>query len=152
MQNPIKIVSVKEERYVRKGQGKDGSTFELSSEDAREGALKIYTPEGSPKKCFCQMCLKSKDHRFIEVNNLELEPDYYFPQLRIALCLECSKIFESLRQDDRKMNAYLYAIKNAPIPLQGTVDIQIWNNYYIRFTAKHLVEIQEILRQMPTDG
>lgn len=61
--------------------------------------------------------------------------DYFFP------AIECAKRL-----------GYLDAIKNAPIPLQGTVDMQIWNNYYIRFTAKHLVEIQEILRQMPTDG
>ena len=150
LQNPVRIISVDETRSVRKGLGKDGSTFELRSEDIREGALKTYAPEGSPKKCFCQMCLKAKDQKLIEVNNIELEPDYYFPELRIALCLECSKRFESYRNTDHIRTGYLVEIKNPPRSTQGTVDIHIKDSCFIRFTTKHLAEIQEILRWMPS--
>lgn len=35
------------------------------------------------------------------------------------------------------------------IPFTGTVDISIGSNDAITFTAKHLAEIQEILKQNP---
>lgn len=43
------------------------------------------------------MCGPIKPHGFIEVNHLELKPQYSFPQMRIALCQESSKRFEALR-------------------------------------------------------
>ena len=145
---PVEVIPVKEERTVRKGKNRDGSTFDLGSRD-REGALGIYTPEGANKLCFCQMCHNVKPHKLIEVNNIELLPQYYFPQLRIALCLECSKRFESLRNNAAIRVKYIKAIKEASIQDQGTVDICIGREDTITFTAKHLAEIQEILQQMP---
>ena len=90
-------MSVKVERTVQKGQNKNGTMFDLGINDARDGAMRIYTPEGAHNRCFCQMCRKVKPYRLIEVNNIEIRPKYYFPQLRISLCLECSKRFEYLR-------------------------------------------------------
>ena len=49
------------------------------------------------KRCFCQMCKKVKQHGYIEVNNIEANPGFFFPELRISLCLECSKYFISQR-------------------------------------------------------
>lgn len=148
-ENPVKIVSVKVETSVKKGQKNNGDTFDLGINDAREGALKIYAPEGKHGLCFCQMCCHVKSHKFIEVNNIELQSSYYFPQLRISLCLECSKRFESLRGNTAIRNGYIEAIKNALILNQGKVDIAIGKEETITFTAKHLAEIQEILMRIP---
>lgn len=116
-EDPVKVISVKVERNVQKGQTKDGSIFELETDDARSEALNIYTPEGGHniKICFCQMCRKAKPYKFIEVNNIEKSPEYFFPQLRIALCLECSKIFESLRINGAIREKYLASIREAEI-------------------------------------
>ena len=146
---PVAVVSIKEERTVQKGKNRDGSTFDLGIQDARNGALQIYTPEGTNKLCFCQMCHRVKPHKLIEVNNIEVRPQFYFPQLRIALCLECSKRFESLRNNAAIRTEYINAIKSASIQNQGTVDIRIGHEDTITFTAKHLAEVQEILQQMP---
>ncbi|MBR6011958.1 MAG: hypothetical protein IK060_06460, partial [Methanomicrobium sp.] len=114
----------------------------------REGALKTYTPQGCDDDfCFCQMCGKLKYRRFIEVNNLELEPDYYFPQLRIALCLECSKNFEFLRNNQSIRERYIENIKRYHIQNEGVIEIPLYEKESLRFTAKHLAEIQEILIQ-----
>ena len=148
-QSPIKVVSVKEERCVLKGQKGKETPFDLGMQDAREGALRIYAPDEDRTLCFCQMCRRVKPHRLIEVNNIEAQPEYYFPQLRIALCLECSKHFEYLRNNKTIRADYINAIKNASIQDQGTIDIRIGREDTIRFTANHLAEIQEILQQMP---
>ncbi|HPD89233.1 MAG TPA: hypothetical protein PLU75_07165 [Oscillospiraceae bacterium] len=146
-QNLIKVVSVNVEQTVLKGQKNNGETFDLRINDAREGALTIYTPEGAHGLCFCQMCHQVKPHRLIEVNNIEAQPRYYFPQLRISLCLECSKRFESLRSNEEIRNEYIEAIKTAEIQNQGKIDIPIGEET-ITFTANHLAEIQEILTRM----
>ena len=62
-----KIVSVKVERTVKKGQNPDGSTFELINEDTRKGAMRIYTPEGTKNYCFCQICQQINSNELIEV-------------------------------------------------------------------------------------
>ena len=147
--NPIKVVSVVVERSVRMGQNKDGSTFNLNIKDARDGALKKYAPEGRHDLCFCQMCKRVKSKGLIEVNNVELLPEYYFSQLRIALCLECSKRFEILRETDHIRNEFIESIIHYDISDDSSNEIPIGNSETIKFTAKHLAEIQEILKQKP---
>ena len=148
LKNPIKIVAVKVERSVQKGQDANGETFELGRNDARNGALITYAPDGKNKVCFCQMCHKVKQNRLIEVNNIEIKPQYYFPQLRIALCLECSKIFELLRQNVSIRNDFIESIKNSDTLNCGQVDVPIGSEETITFTAKHLAEIQEIMMKL----
>ncbi len=149
--SPIAVISVKEERTVYKGRSKDGSTFNLGIKDSREGVLRIYTPEGAYERCFCQMCHSVKPYKLIEVNNIEVLPRYYFPQLRIALCLECSKRFEYLRGNTSIREEFINAIKKASIQNQGTIDIRIGHDDTITFTANHLAEVQAILQQMPNE-
>jgi hypothetical protein len=148
--NPVRVVSVKVERTVHKGQRNGGEMFDLGINDAREGAIKIYSPEGSKNICFCQMCHSTRPYRLIEVNNIELNPQYYFPQLRIALCLDCSKKFEYLRHNESVRKSFFNSIVSEPISIQGKVDIPIGDDA-ITFTGKHLAEIQEILRNMPSE-
>ncbi len=83
-------------------------------------------------------------------NYLSLLPEYFFSELRIALCLECSKKFEALRNNDSIREAFLKHIKEYDIHVEESkVEIPIGNNDKITFTAKHLAEIQEILKQNP---
>jgi hypothetical protein len=154
MKNPIKIVSVEEMRLVKKGQTPD-ETVSLDIKGARENIMQKYTPRGVRKKCFCQMCRKLFSYEYIEVNNLEYEPGYFFSELRVALCVYCSKTFEMYRDTCNGkthdiQSEYLERIKTAQIPAdQGVIDIPICGGDKIRFTATHLAEIQEILNHMP---
>lgn len=145
------VFTEKVERSVQKGRRKsNGATFDLSGNDVRQRTLEIYTPEGTGKKIsFCQMCLSVKDHKFMEVNNLELKPKYYFYQTRVALCLECSKRFELLRKNNNNREKYLKAICRADVLQGGKVQIPVGDGYTLTFTATHLAEIQEILKRRP---
>lgn len=148
-ESSVRIVATKVERTVYKGQNKNGSLFELGINDAREGALRTYTPEGAHKLCFCQMCHRVKPYRLIEVNNIEVRPRYYFPQLRVSLCLECSKRFEFLRSNTAIREDFIKAIKNTQVQNQGIVEVPIGREDTVSFTAKHLAELKEIFNQMP---
>ena len=149
LKNPITIFSEKVERSILKGRRSNGVTFELSGNDARNNTLQIYTPEGAKKIAFCQMCLRPKPYMLMEVNNLELKPKYYFHQTRVALCLECSKRFEALREKNSIREEYLKAIRNVNISNEGKVVIAVGHEDTLTFTATHLAEVQEILKKMP---
>lgn len=144
--SPVSIVSEKVERSVLKGQLINGKSFFLDGDEARKRTLDIYTPIDSKTVAFCQMCQKIKPHKLMEVNNLEIRPKYYFHQTRVALCLECSKRFEAMREDARIRDSYLETIKNTSIANQGSITIPIHGSDSLKFTATHLAEIQEILK------
>ena len=99
------------------------------------------------------MCRKVKPYELMEVNNIIAAPRYFFPQTRVALCLECSKKFEAIRSANApkgkrgREDPFAAALKAARI-VGGCVDVAIGKES-IRFTATHLAEIQEILRSMP---
>lgn len=149
LKNPVMIFTAKVKRSILKGRRSNGVTFELDGNEARDKTLGIYTPEGAKKEAFCQMCLRCKDYAYMEVNSLELKPKYYFPQTRIALCLECSKRFKALRKNDSVREKYLKAIRNANISNEGKAEIPIAKEAKLTFTATHLAEVQELLKEMP---
>ena len=134
---------------MQKCRRSNGNVFALNGKEAREATLRIYTPEGANNISFCQMCCEPKDWQFMEVNNLELKPRYYFPQTRVALCLECSKRFEALRSNENIRKKYLEAVCNASTSECGKVEISIGSEETLTFTAKHLAEVQELLKNMP---
>ena len=147
----VKIIPVTVERTVYRGKDRNGNVFDLQSRDTREGALHIYASSKKHGICFCQMCKKRKPSSFIEVNNLQILPKYYFPQMRVSLCLECSKIFEGLRKNDSVREEYYNSIKDQKIGTEGNICIPIGNDETLTFTAKHLAEIQEILKRYGSD-
>ena len=146
---PVKIITVEEMRSVQKIKTYDGKLYPYDRTYSRNIMLNNYAPEGRNDLCFCQMCRTPKPKGYIEVNNIEISPEYFFSQLRITLCLECSKKFEALRRNDSIRNAFVESIIDYDIYSEGTVDISIGSNDAITFTAKHLAEIQEILKQKP---
>lgn len=146
--NPVKVVSVEEIRRISKGKKQDGSTFSLDAWGAREHALHTYTPVGTKKDCFCQMCKKVKPYSLMEVNNIEIKPKYFFHEMRLALCLECSKRFEYLRSHQANRIDFIDEIKKVKIESQKTIAIPLGKSSTITFTAKHLAEIQEILKRI----
>ena len=153
LKNPIKIVARKVELTVHKARDSSGREFGLDDRAVREQTLKEYTPDGVHGRCFCQMCRKVKPYEWMEVNNIIAAPRYFFPQTRVALCLECSKKFEAMRSANApkgkrgREDPFAAALKAARI-VGGCVDVAIGKES-IRFTATHLAEIQEILRSMP---
>ena len=152
LQSPRKIVKVKVERTVHKYTDASGNMHGLEDNLVRKQTLSIYTPEGIHGRCFCQMCRKVKPFNLMEVNNIIAEPEYFFHQTRVALCLECSKHFEAIRlsnahrKSGNQIDPFIKAICNASIGNAGYVDVPITREKTIRFTGTHLAEIQEILR------
>ena len=142
---PVSIVSETVERSILRGKRMNGESFDLDGTEARNRTLALYTPEDSEKAAFCQMCGSIKPHMLMEVNNIELKPKYYFPQTRVALCLDCSKRFESMRQDANKRETFLDQIKCTVITKEGKLSIP-FGNEHLTFTATHLAEVQEILK------
>ena len=148
---PAKIITVEEMRSVKKIKTYDGKLYPYDETSSRNDILNIYSPAERNDLCFCQMCRKVKKQVFIEVNNIEREPNYFFTKFGIALCLECSKSFEKLRRNDEIREKYINKIKSTLIQDQGTIEIQIYKDKSLLFTATHLAEIQEILKQKPEE-
>lgn len=147
---PTRIISVEETRIVKKGKREGQPCFDLDYNKARNTMLGIYNPDGANDYCFCQMCKRVKSYEYMEVNSIDVEPKYFFEELRVALCLECSKKYELLRANSAKRNSFIKNILDAEIPDQvGNIDIPLGKDISIKFTAKHLAEIQEIMKMMP---
>lgn len=123
----------------------DGTKQSLDTTAIRNRTINRYKPEESKPVCYCQACLDVKPDSLIEVNNIAVQPRYYWPQMRIALCLNCSKTFEKLRGIDSVREDFFDALRTADIQSPEPIEIPI-GNMYISFTQTHLAEIQEILK------
>ena len=100
--------------------------------------------------CFCQMCGQKKRRQFTEKRSIEKEPAYAWPQMNLCLCLECSKEYVRYRNNKYAWQEFEQSIMDADVTQGGTVDIPIGpeqDNKSITFTAVHLAEVQEIMRQ-----
>ena len=146
---PVRIITVEEMCKVQKIKTYDNRVTPYDRSYSRNIILNTYSPEESRDFCFCQMCRKPKPKVYIEVNSIDILPEFFFPQLRLALCLECSKRFEALRRNEQIRKAFIKRIKEYAISDESIVEIPIGNFDTITFTAKHLAEIQEILKQIP---
>lgn len=141
----IRIEKRKESRLVAYGVPVRGKPFQLSGTEARNAAIRRYTPAGTMEYCFCQMCKNVKHHRYVEVNNIEANPKYYWKELRIVLCLECSKHFEEIRQNKQEWEKFYRALMQIDPNQRAPVDVSIANET-ITFTQTHLAEIQGIMQ------
>lgn len=143
--NARKIIKAEEIRIVDKIQLPNGKQQFVDSSEIRENTLKRYRPALNTDGCFCQMCRAIKSTEYIEVNNICSQPEYYWPQMRVALCLECSKKFKIMRQNREIMEQFYSNIKTSDIQSVEAISVTI-GNADIRFTQTHLAEIQEILK------
>ena len=82
----------------------------------------------------------------MEVNNLQSKPKFYWPEMRLALCLECSKKFETLHSSTIGSQKFERAILAANGSIPSPVKVPIGNDT-ITFTQTHLVQIQMILKK-----
>lgn len=147
MNSPPHTVSIKVEelRTVDKVCLPNGKMQSINSGEIRESTLKRYRPAANTDGCFCQMCRVVKNTEYIEVNNIWSQPQYYWPQTRIALCLDCSKRFKAMRLNKEMIEQFYRSIESANVQSTEAISIPI-GNADIRFTQKHLAEIQAILK------
>lgn len=140
-----KIVKVQVYRTVDKIQKPNGEETSIDSKEIREKTLKRYRPASNTDGCFCQMCRAVKGSEYIETNNIFLKPDYYWPQTRISLCLDCSKKFTMMRMNNDVMEKFYKKIEAADTTSTNAISIPI-GDVDIRFTQTHLAELQEIIK------
>lgn len=139
------IIKVQELRTVDKVRLPNGKEQSINSSEIRENTIKRYRPASNTDGCFCQMCRTVKSTEYIEVNNIWAQPKYYWPQMRIVLCLDCSKRFEAMRSNKEIIEQFYRSVKSANVHTSEPITIPI-GNADIRFTQTHLAEIQAILQ------
>lgn len=136
----VKIVP----KEVRIGIKKNGEEVSVDYCNRRDYVRRKYAPK--PGYCVCQMCKKAKQLKYIEVNNIEKYPKFHWEECGVALCLECSKRFEELREDNNVRERFHEAIKRANINSDRPIIIPIADEE-LTFSQSHLAEIQEILKE-----
>ncbi len=142
--NPIKIVSKVVERTIHVGITTKGEEVSIENSNRHEYVVRKYTTE--PGYCACQMCKTAKKLSYIEINNIEKLPKYYWEECGVVLCLECSKHFEELREKVDVRERFYREIKKADVHVDEPIEITIAADS-ITFSQSHLAEIQEILKK-----
>ncbi len=141
--NTSRIVDAIVERIVPKIEEADGKLLEIDNWNIRNRTMKKYEASSNSDVCFCQMCLRAKNKSYIEVNNIQLKPEFYWPQMRIALCLECSKKFKRLRENSVFLTNFHQEIQSCDVNAEPYIEINIGNES-VKFTQTHIAEIRAI--------
>ena len=103
----------------------------------------MYGSEYSEHKCFCQMCQKIVPKTHIERNDVQKQPKYGWDQMYLSLCLNCSKDYILLRNNNAVWEKFITNILEANVEDEETIWVPIGNKE-LAFTAVHLAEIQAI--------
>ena len=90
---------------------------------------------------FCQICQKEK--KYWEITEILNKPKKELEQMNLSLCPNCATEYRIMRNNESKMNAFLYEIKNIDSLVETVIPLE---DKSIRFTNTHLAEIQEILK------
>lgn len=143
LSNPALIEPRQVFRTVHYAVPKKGKEFEINNREIRSLAIERYSPMQG--YCVCQMCKTAKLARYIEVNNVQRHPKYYWQECGVALCLECSKHFEELRENKTIHDRFINAIRKADPKYTKPIEIAIGNET-ITFSQTHIAELQEILQ------
>lgn len=117
----------------------------INTSEIQQRAFRKYRPYGETHMCFCQMCQSVKNDKYMEARNIVVDPKYYQPDTRLSLCLECGKRFYLLRSNKVFLESFHNKIKSADITSKKPISIPIGDRE-IRFTQKHLAQIQSILK------
>lgn len=105
--------------------------------------VSMYGSEYSEHKCFCQMCQKIVPKTHIERNDVQKQPKYGWDQMYLSLCLNCSKDYILLRNNDVVWEKFIASILEADVESEEIVWVSIGNKE-LAFTAIHIAEIQAI--------
>ncbi|MEE1320232.1 MAG: hypothetical protein UHM85_01695 [Acutalibacteraceae bacterium] len=140
-----KIIKVEDVRIVHKVKLLTGKEVLVNSREIRENTMQRYRPDSNSDACFCQICRDIKGSSYIETNNIFLDPEYYWPQTRVALCLDYSKKFILIRSKSEVMDRFYKNILSADVNSINAISIPI-EDEDIRFTQTHLAELQEIIK------
>ncbi len=146
IQSARRMISVKVERTEQRIEHPNGTNLSVDSEEIRNKTLNRYRSKERRSYCYCQSCLCIKPDYLMEVNNIVPAPKYYWPQMRIALCLNCSKEFKQNRHIPSIEEDFLAEILVANVQSDTPIDIPCGTQMNIYFTQTHLAEIQEILK------
>ncbi|MGN0805282.1 MAG: sacsin N-terminal ATP-binding-like domain-containing protein [Candidatus Coproplasma sp.] len=129
----------------------NGKEYPLNYSEKRYYITRRYSLSSKKDYCVCQMCKKAKKINYIEVNNLELLPKYYWVECGVSLCLECSKRFEELRENKGIRDRFYKKILEADVDVDEPIEIPVSESEAIMFGQSHLAEIQEILKKQEED-
>ena len=108
-------------------------------------AYSMYQSRLNKTKCFCQMCRQKISKKYIEHNNIEKTPAYAWNQMHLNLCLNCSKDYTYMRNNNVIWNSFIDAIMEVDPESAGKIEIPIGDKS-ITFTATHIAEVQEIFK------
>lgn len=115
------------------------------SMDKDKYSFSMYQSVFNKSKCFCQMCKRLTPKRYIERNDIEKNPVYAWEQMHLNLCLNCSKDYKLLRNNEAVWRRFVKEIMAANVMHVGAIEIPIGEGS-VTFTATHLAEIQEIFK------
>ena len=144
IENPIRIVSKEVIQTIHVGVTKSNVEVSAENEERRRYVSSRYGLSSS--YCVCQMCKKAKPLNYIEVNNVEKLPKFYWKECGVSLCLECSKRFEELREIKPIRERFQGSIMEANFLSDNPIEISIANET-ITFRQDHIAEIQAILKE-----
>lgn len=105
----------------------------------------MYQSELNENKCFCQMCRRLVNEKYIERNVIQKEPVFAWKQMYLSLCLNCSKDYILLRNNIVIWKRFVVDIQCTEVKELDKVEIKMADRS-ITFTATHLAEIQEIMQ------
>lgn len=119
-----------------------------TSEDSKANRMYVFDMYGNDydkEKFTCQICRKATSKLYIEVNQIEANPLFEWPQMHLSLCVECSRDFEALRNNKQLADAFISDLSIVSLDQDEPIEIPI-DDINVSFTLTHLAEIQEILR------
>ena len=115
--------------------------------DKTNYALSMYQSKFYQNRCFCQMCKSLTPYRYIERNDIERNPAFAWEQMYLNLCLNCSKDYKLLRNNEVIWQQFLSNIMKINPMTDGSFEVPIGSSSKsITFTATHLAEVQEIFK------
>ena len=94
------------------------------------------------------MCRKVVRPQYIEVKNVfrrgNKEKQRYWTECGLTFCMMCSKHYEELRQNSDIHSHFISAIRSADRHQKSPIDIPLGTEK-VRFSQKHIAELQEIM-------
>ena len=122
--------------------------FEEDENNSVETGRKNYLLDmyaNGTNQSFCQICKKAYPNEFTECHRLELRPKYAWNETNVNLCYSCTTKFDNFKKKP-EFNKFIEDILAIDDYDEGAIDIPFEYDKSISFTAKHLAEIQIILR------